>query len=218
VGVAPLTDAGCVNQFEREEATIQCPGADPIKCPTTGTGLWSLPLQGYKKATASFMAVTLAMQRLIHDKVWAPFIALAVIGNLNHPADLVSFHHTALWSPSMSTLETALDKQYLPPLPGLSKALLRKYRPDLEATTMGHLDSKHKNIQSTKKFKNQDNWIEVGRKGKPITNTTDRQDETADAFPHQDTERSNHVFLAASEPRHLVYSDQTGRSVPSHIQ
>ena len=79
-----------------------------------------------------------------------PFVALAAIGNSNHPADLVAFHHAALFSPTLDTLETAITKQYLPPLPGLTLHTLRKHRPSLEATAMGHMDAKRKNIQSTK--------------------------------------------------------------------
>jgi hypothetical protein len=170
IGVSPLTDTGCAVTFERDEATIKCPDAEPIHCPTTGTGLWSIPLQaGYAKtATAIVTKVALAVQRILYDRVWEPFLALAAIGNSNHPADLVAFHHAALWSPSISTLETALDKQYLPPLPGLTKALLSKYRPDLEATTMGHLDSKRKNIQSTKKESSTADWTTIGKKGRPL--------------------------------------------------
>jgi hypothetical protein len=44
----------------------------------------------------------------------------------------------------------ALKKGYIQPLPGLTETLLRKYTPDLEATTMGHPDNQRKNIQSTK--------------------------------------------------------------------
>jgi Reverse transcriptase (RNA-dependent DNA polymerase) len=141
-------------------------------------------------------------------------MALAALGNSNHPADLVAFHHAALWSPSISTLEIALRHKYLPPLPGLTTTLLRKYRPDLEATTMGHLDGKRQHIQSTKKTPPDDEWILVGKRGKAMKQP-DHQANT-DAFPTQETIRSHLVYLATSEPRQLVYSDQTGRfPIPS---
>ena len=60
--------------------------------------------------------------------------------NRNTPADIVAFHHNALWSPSLSTLETAITKQFLPALLGLSLQALQKHPPSLEATTMGNLD------------------------------------------------------------------------------
>lgn len=40
------------------------------------------------------------------------------------PADLVAFAHGALFSPALSTLETALRKELMPPMPGLSVASL----------------------------------------------------------------------------------------------
>jgi hypothetical protein len=109
------------------------------------------------------------------------------------PEELVAFAHAALGSPPLSTLETAMKKGYLPPFVGLSTVTLKKYPPSLEATTMGHMDNRRKNIQSTK----------------PKANLAQEQDH----FPDQpsDTKRTNMCFLAAAEPRHIVYSDQTGR-------
>jgi hypothetical protein len=131
LGVSALTKAGCTVLFEQDVATIQCPGATPIKCPANG-GLWCLPMQQTHKT---------------YDK---PLMALATIGNSNHPADLVAFHHAALFSLSLSTLEAAIQKQYIPPLPGLTLTTLHRYKPDLEATAMGHMDARRKNTQSTK--------------------------------------------------------------------
>jgi hypothetical protein len=150
IGVSPLTHAGCTVLFSNDEATIQCPGEEPIICPATNSGLWSVPIQGAKHVAKQIGAVAMQATRLIHDQVYEPFMALAAIGNSNHPADLVAFHHAALFSPTIATLETAITKQYLPPLPGLTLHTLRKYTPDLEATAMGHMDAKRKNIQSTK--------------------------------------------------------------------
>ncbi|MCX8501414.1 MAG: hypothetical protein ORO03_06955, partial [Alphaproteobacteria bacterium] len=86
-----------------------------------------------------------------------------------------------------------MKKEFLPPFAGLSETTLKKYQPPLEATTMGHLDNRRKNIQSTK----------------PKVHT----EEDLDHFPEQprDNQQTNLCFLAASEPKHLVYSDQTGR-------
>ena len=98
--------------------------------------------------------------------------------------------------PALSTLTKALKKGYLPPLPGLTETLLRKYPPDLEATTMGHLDNRRKNIQSTKT--------------KRVTFPDDQEE---DPFPEQpkDNNRTNFCFLTTTEPKHIVYTDQTGR-------
>ena len=104
----------------------------------------------------------------------------AAIGNSATPADLVAFAHASLFSPSVSTLETALRKGFLPPFPGLTLKSLQKYPPKSEATTMGHLDNIRKNLKSTKQ---QANYTEVD----------------PDDFPTQptDTTRTNTCFLAS---------------------
>jgi hypothetical protein len=123
-------------------------------------------------------------------------MACPTIGNSCTPGDIVAFHHAALFSPALSTLTTALLKGFIPPLPGLTVALLRKYSPNLEATAMGHMDNIKKNVRSTKKVRFQ----------------ATQEDETGVFPPPQaDNTRSNMCFLASTEPKHIVYSDQTGR-------
>jgi hypothetical protein len=68
------------------------------------------------------------------------------------PADLVAFFHAALFSPISSTLLRAMKKGFLLPFAGLTESNLKRYPPPAEATAMGHMDSKHKHIQSTKKL------------------------------------------------------------------
>jgi hypothetical protein len=115
----------------------------------------------------------------------------------NHPSstpeELVAFAHAALFSPAISTLETALTRGYLPPFPGLTRRSLHQHPPHSEATTMGHMDNKRKNIRSTK--------------------PRPEPDSIEDHFPQPmpDNHRSNLCFLAASDPRAIVYTDQTGR-------
>jgi hypothetical protein len=80
----------------------------------------------------------------------ATAMAASVQDPSSTPADMVAFYHAAMYSPAISTLETAMQKGFLPPCSGLSETTLKKYPPPLEATTMGHLDNQRKNIQSTK--------------------------------------------------------------------
>ena len=124
LAVAPFTNAGCTVTFNKEKATIQCPHRTPIHCPATPRGIWELPMA--------------AVTHTEKDK------AMATVTHSNGPADLVAFHHAALFSPAISTLHTAIKKGYLPPLPGLTEQTLKKYPPPLEATTMGHLDNRRK--------------------------------------------------------------------------
>jgi hypothetical protein len=167
VAVSPLCDAGCTVLFDSTTCTIQCPSGETIHCPRQPDGLWTLlpPNPCLQAMSASLPSST--------------------------PEELVAFAHAALFSPALSTLLTAMQKNYLPPFPGLTAASLRKYPPRSEATVMGHLDNRRKNIRSTK----------------PQVTFHD------DAFPNPTPEnyRSNLCYLAAAEQKQVVYTDQTGR-------
>jgi hypothetical protein len=80
------------------------------------------------------------------------------------------------------------------PTPGLAETLLRKHQPDLEATTICHLDNKQRNVRSTKT-----KWVPF------------QDNEDTSAYPEPDHTRSHACFLTEMEPKNIVYSDQTGR-------
>jgi hypothetical protein len=65
------------------------------------------------------------------------------------PAQLVAFSHAALFSPALSTLQSALDKNLLPDFPGLSAASLRKHPPFSAPMIKGHLYHTQKKQCST---------------------------------------------------------------------
>jgi hypothetical protein len=207
IGVSPLTQAGCTVTFEKEQATIQCPNEDPIICPATNNGLWTVPLRAATAITNTVTAVAMQATKIFHEHIYEPFMALATIGNSNHPADLVAFHHAALFSPTMATLETAITKQYLPPRPGLTLTTLRKYKPDLEATAMGHMDAKWKNIQSTKKKQpkhrqtttDDDGWTLIH--GIQDAVPDEATSESSCRYPQQNPECSHHCYIATAEPK-----------------
>ena len=79
-------------------------------------------------------------------------LALSAINFSASKPELVAFGHGCLWSPVPSTLETALEREYLAPnaLPGLTLETFRKYTPNSEATIKGHMDNERKNQRSTK--------------------------------------------------------------------
>jgi hypothetical protein len=124
-----------------------------------------------------------------------PFSANAAAGS-SKPADLVAFAHAALWSPSLSTLEKALDKGYISNIPGLSQQSLRKYPPNLRATMKGHLDQQRQGTGSTKKKSPPEEDFEF-----PFEITAN--DET----------QSHECFAALIPPTGQIYTDQTGRFV-----
>ncbi|GAX09321.1 hypothetical protein FisN_6Lu323 [Fistulifera solaris] len=119
------------------------------------------------------------------------------------PASLVAFAHAALFSPALSTLNVALQRDLLPHFPGLSCDALCQHPPLSVATAKGHMDQIRKNLRSTK------------RRGilsfaKPPINKAATLD---DAFPPpaSDAELSHHCFAGIIQPTGQKYSDQTGR-------
>lgn len=66
------------------------------------------------------------------------------------PAELVKFAHAALFSPSLSALQKALDNNCIHHFPGLTSQSLKKHPPQSAAMIKGHLDQSRKNQCSTK--------------------------------------------------------------------
>jgi hypothetical protein len=56
------------------------------------------------------------------------------------PAERVIYGHATMFSPALSTLTMALDKKFLPNIPGLTKASLKAHPPMTVATAKGHLN------------------------------------------------------------------------------
>ena len=102
---------------------------------------------------------------------------------------MVEFAHAALFSPTLATLQQAIHKGILPDFPGLTKDTLRRHPPPTDATQMGHLDNRRQHQQPTPNQENDDPF--------PIA--------------PDDGERSHLCYVAAIQPKRLVYSDQTGR-------
>ena len=92
------------------------------------------------------------------------------------PADIVAFAHAALFSPAITTLQKALEKNYIA-LPGLTLRSLKKYPPRSKATAMGHLDQVHQNKKSTKKILKHKERL----KSDPFA--TENMESLKDAFP-----------------------------------
>ena len=61
-------------------------------------------------------------------------------GHSATPAERLAYAHATLGSPTISCLKTAHEKGFLPNIPGLTKAALKKYPPHTVVTAKGHLD------------------------------------------------------------------------------
>ena len=80
-----------------------------------------------------------------------PETALSIRQSDASPANLVAFYHAALFSPAISTLETAFRQSILPEFAGFTLKLLQRYPPKHSiAMIKGHLDQSRQNQRSTK--------------------------------------------------------------------
>lgn len=91
-------------------------------------------------------------------------------------AQLMNFYHWTLGAPAISTMLTAINKNYLDSFPGLTATLLRKYYPNPMATSKGHLDQTRKNQRSTRL-----------RSAPASPTTTESDEDMKDSFPSTDT-------------------------------
>jgi hypothetical protein len=70
----------------------------------------------------------------------------------NKAAEIVRFMHATMGYPTIATLRKAIMRGFLQGFPGLTLQWLAKHPPISEATYMGHLKQKRKNVRSTKKI------------------------------------------------------------------
>jgi hypothetical protein len=202
LSIGQLCDAGCTVSFTATDCTIQYDDVVVLhgKRPAT-TGLWHIDMPDSPVPLAP----------TANGSVGIPtpesFVELAngSIGTAT-PADLVAFDHAALFSPALSTLESALSKNFLTNFPGLTTATLRKHPPHSGATIKGHLDQSRQNQRSTK----------------PAVIPADFEPDSTFDFPEplsespdglRTGERTHFVYAAVSEPTGQVYTDQTGRFI-----
>ena len=131
ISIGQLCDSGCDIQFSATSVTVRHEGA--------------LIFSGTRNMTTKLWYLTASPTN------HAPFhhFANAAVGAPT-PANLVTFAHAALFSPVLTTLESALKRGFLVNFPGLTATLLRKYPPTSRATIKGHLDQTRKNVRSTK--------------------------------------------------------------------
>jgi hypothetical protein len=104
----------------------------------------------------------------------------------------VAFAHAALFSPTISTLDKALAKGFIPLIPGLTRPTLKKHPPNLLNTIEGHLDSARKNYRTIR------------------PNEVEETDE--DKFPASNPGniRTHSMFLSTFPTKNTLYTDQTG--------
>jgi hypothetical protein len=181
LSIGQLCDAGCIVEFTATNVTVRHND--------------SIVLQGHRTPATQLWHIDLPKEAPIAE-------ANAAVGSAT-AAELVSFAHASLWSPTVTTLATALAKNYVSNFPGLSSRTLRNHPPHSAATIKGHLDQSRKNQRSTKTSKTS-TIIE------PDTDTDDLE-----SFPIApvDGARSHACFVSTIEITGQIYTDQTGKFI-----
>jgi hypothetical protein len=184
-----LCDAGCVVTFDATSVSVHLEN-DRILAGvrTPGTGLWHLSLV----QPAHVPAAPAPFPPLLHQSYSAVQSAT--------PAELVAFAHATLFSPALSTLQTALDRGFLPSFAGLTSKTLRKHPPQSVAMIKGHLDQTRKNQRSTK--------------SSPLPDHTATIPDEVFPTSEPDNTRTHQCFAAVFKPATgQIHSDQTGKFV-----
>jgi hypothetical protein len=202
LSLGKFCDVGCEGNFTATKCTITHQGKEIIRGERNATtnNLWTTTLPT-ANPTAMTATTTAEPNPSPSPDPWItispkPSQAMPAVQNSGTQASLIAFAHGAMGNPSLSTMETALVKNFIPPFPGVTLKSFRKNPPRSEATAMGHLDNIRKNTRSTKK----------APKKQPLP-PADPYD-----FPPQpeDTTRTHTCFLTVTETKECVYTDQTG--------
>lgn len=197
LSISQLCDAGCQAHFDKndvrivyENEVILRGNRDPA------TTLWIIPVEIESDNQNEDTTIHLANQINAPTKI----------------PELVAFAHAALFSPAISTLQKAIDMNFLHDFPGLTSATIRQHPPASIATIKGHLDQNRKNQRPTKRATEVLELLPLGE-----TNTTNptSDDDYNDAFPDtlQDTDRTHYVYASTIPTTQTgqIYTDQTGR-------
>ena len=205
LSMGQLCDAGCDVIFDAKSVTVSYANQPVLKgLRNSNTKLWHLDLSP-TTPTACTRQPAPVLELPLH-------IANSATGSAS-PAELVAFTHAALFSPVLSTLQSALDKGYVQGLPGLTSQTLRKYPPQSTAMVKGHLDQTRKNTQSTQMK------TPVASNSSPAAPSTvpiaELEAILADAFPPltDELERSHYCFTCLMEVTGQVATDLTGRFI-----
>ena len=184
VSIGKFCDAGCVAVFNQNTVTVKLNNDTILQGPRDpNTGLWKLPLSTKHQANA----VTLPSKA---------------------PA-MVKFSHATLFSPPLSTLQHALNKQWVTGFPGLTPSNFKKHPPTSTAMHKGHLDQSRANQQSTKP--NQKGSTNKNNKNKPQEQPPPLDDTQPTPLPKHNRTHACYAAVIDFKPTGQTYSDQTGK-------
>ena len=103
------------------------------------------------------------------------------------------YHHATCFSPTKHTFATAVADKAFIGWPGLTRELVSKYLPEVEATVVGHIKQEQMHLQSTAE-----------------NNDTEAQE---DFYPtmEQPNVRTKDVIYKVFEGKDMAFMDLTGR-------
>lgn len=185
LSIGQLCDSGCKATFTADKVIITHRNNTILsgtRSPLTN-GLWTITMPHSLSIMDSINTITMPTKA----------------------ADMVTFSHASLFSPSISTLSKALEKDYVSNFPGLTLASLKKYPPQSVATHKGHLDQSRANQRSTNKHKR------PPRQKQPSL-LTPQEEEDSFPLPIQQGTQTHNIYPSVLEiPSGKIHTDQTGK-------
>ena len=160
VSIGLLCDCGLTATYDADKVIIR----DGPKIVISGSRdkasrLWMIDLSScYDNSEVSQLESNDIKPSLPQDEAAAVSIAPATL------ARVASFYHAAMFSPSINTFCTAIERGYIN-LPGLSANIIKQYMPPSIVTAKGHLDQARQGQHSTRTVeiydKDTDDWYPV---------------------------------------------------------
>ena len=137
VSIGQLCDDGCIVIFTKHRAYVTKNGTLlNIGTRNNFDGLWDIAIDS--KTTQPHTTIKNKANYIIKKK------------KTKH--DLASYYHASLFSPTISTLMSAITKGNLLSWPGIDELSFHKLLETTAATELGHLNQERKNLRSTKDF------------------------------------------------------------------
>ena len=171
LSIGQFCDHGCTATFTKTKATVSHNG--------------ETILEGTRHPSTSLWHVDPNMSS-IHQ----PSPSMNATVGQPSAANRIRFYHAALFSPTLTTLQSAIKAGFLSSFPGLDLKTLQRHPPLSEATIKGHLIAKRQHLRSTKKVYTSPHHLYNVTKDNPT--------------------RTNQVFADCFQATGRIYTDQTG--------
>jgi hypothetical protein len=206
VSLCQLCDHVCTALFDATKVRV----FQDDQCIITGhrtqhTGLWYIPLSpppGFSPADPTRPPLLPSILRTANAIL--PRRHVASVAHFDPTkAHQVAFSHSTIGSPALSTLQAAVDNNYVTGFPGLTSKSLRQHPPQSKATSKGHMYQIRQGTKSTK--------------SKPIVQPSpDHEFDFPNPLPKGERTHSCFATMVARDPTGMIYTYQIGQlPVPS---